>query len=441
MEPTDRQSTRRDPHRVAIFFWEGYVGVAPSIINALTMLASAGYGVDLITRSTREALYAQAPSFPTNVHIYSMQTTSEQKSSSTSTPPGVSVTEADTSIMARLKACLPSWIKRPLRNAIDRFRILAELRHFLIFGMGHLRGKSHVCIIGVDMFGVIPAAIAAVAKRLPLVYWSLELKFLREFSQQPMRTLKRLERLCARRAMVSLVQDQYRAESLICENGIRPHRVILVPNGPLGSPPGIRSDYLQRKFGLGDRTILLHIGEISEQVLSFELAQEAASWPDNWVLVLHERQKRHESGPYLKKIARAANGKAVLSLNPVDYRDLDRVVCSGHIGLVLYRAELGPNFAQIVGASGKLGHYLRCGLPVICLALPGFRNLMDQYRCGECIEALAEIPGAIRKILNNYHEYSRNAVRCYEESFEFETRFKPVIARIQELLPNAVSPS
>src|SRR6476659_6789082 len=54
---------------VAIFFWEGYLSVAPSLINAIRLLANEGYHVDVITRPAMYGDYAAMPTFPGGVRI------------------------------------------------------------------------------------------------------------------------------------------------------------------------------------------------------------------------------------------------------------------------------------------------------------------------------------------------------------------------------------
>jgi glycosyltransferase involved in cell wall biosynthesis len=120
----------------------------------------------------------------------------------------------------------------------------------------------------------------------------------------------------------------------------------------------------------------------------------------------------------------------------VPYEKLDDLVLSAHIGLVFYRKELGANFSQIAGASGKLAHYLRCGLPVICLDLPGLVKVVDRYRCGICVSEPGEIQSAIEIILREYPLYRMNALKCYEESYEFGRYFREVLRKIDEFGPS-----
>jgi glycosyltransferase involved in cell wall biosynthesis len=87
-------------------------------------------------------------------------------------------------------------------------------------------------------------------------------------------------------------------------------------------------------------------------------------------------------------------------------------------------------------ASGKLAHYLRCGLPVICMPTVGLNEVIAQYRCGLIVRDLGDVRQAIETILEDYESYSKNAVRCYEDVYEFGGHFQEVLDEINSLRPD-----
>ena len=426
--PDNSEGNSIGSKRVGFLFWEGYLGVAPSLINATRVLASAGYEVDIITRRTSSD-YAQLPRFPDTVRIYF-----EQSAVKAEDAPGSSYQAKEHHWAGSVwRAVVPYVCRRVFRDIRERYMIILELKQFVTFGLACMHSREYVAVVGIDMLGLIAATGIALRRRTPVIYWSLELAFLKEFTHWPLRLLKRLERLCNRRAAFTIIQDTDRAESLVFENSLKPGKIILVPNGPLGLPLRQGSDFFQRKFKLAERKLLLHIGLISHLMYSLEIAKETANWPEDWALVFHERAKRDMINDiYLRTIAAVGGRKVFLSLDPVAYDDLNSVVASAQIGLVFYRDDLGPNLAQIAGASGKMGQYLRCGLPVICSDLPGLRMIIEKYRCGVCVKEFKDIEGAVKKIFEDYGVYRSNAFRCYEEVYEFGVHFKKVMAKIHE---------
>jgi glycosyltransferase involved in cell wall biosynthesis len=282
------------------------------------------------------------------------------------------------------------------------------------------------------MYGLAIATCVGAVKTVPTIYWSLEIRFLSEFTDYFPILVKRFERLCHRHAAFTIIQDAERAESLVAENGVRNPQIVIVPNAPAGFPQIQSSNLLQRRLGLPmERRIILHIGMISPAVLSLEIATEATKWSDEFALVFHERAKRTSADSYLTQVQQAGGGRVLLSLDPVPYDELDALVMSGHIGLVFYRKDLGPNFSQVSGASGKLAHYLRCGLPVICIDFPGLMKVVDRYQCGICVGTPAEIESAVKTILGNYGFYRKNALQGYKEYYEFDSHFDQVVHRMR----------
>ena len=100
------------------------------------------------------------------------------------------------------------------------------------------------------MLGLVTAFAVRLLKQIPIVYWSLEIRFLNDFTYGMARVVKRLERICHRRAAFLIIQDSERATSLISENRISNPKTVIVPNSPLGWPECKRSDFFQKRFGI-----------------------------------------------------------------------------------------------------------------------------------------------------------------------------------------------
>jgi len=143
-------------------------------------------------------------------------------------------------------------------------------------------------------------------------------------------------------------------------------------------------------------------------------------------------RERRPLESYFQEIRRAGGDRVHLSLDPVPLQDVPRLVAGCDIGLVFYRADLGPNFTLIAGASGKLAYYLKCGLPVICIDFPGLVRVVDGYQCGICVPAVTGVADAIRTILSDYERYQSNARRCFEEAYEFDRFFAQVLSRVED---------
>ena len=417
---------------VAIIFWEGYLGVAPSLINAARLLSERGYDVDIITRATDEE-YSPIPQFLPHIRI--VQQPRPNKYVHTIYRKLLRrKTQSEIASPAKATMAAPlapgNVIAKSFETASSLFiRIL-----FFFFCLRHIRRRGHACFIGVDTDGLVMAGLLGSWTKTPVASFSLELKFMADCRTTVELLCKRLERRFNRCAVFTVIQDTKRADALVVENGIDAAQIIIVPNGPLGPTNARKSPYLKQRFGLPDsQRLILHMGLINPSTLSLELASVAATWPESWKLILHERKKRDFNEPYLQQIQRAGQGNVLLSLTPVSYDEIDRISCSADIGVALYRKEDGLNNSLMEGASGKLGQYLRCGLPVICLDLPGLTDLIKKYQCGVTIKGVEHISEAIKVIESEYAFYSSNALRCYDEAYEFGGPFQKVIEAIERL--------
>jgi glycosyltransferase involved in cell wall biosynthesis len=400
------------------------------MINGIRLLSEAGYQVDVITRYS-EYDYVQPPRFPANVRIlfFPLPNSLNAKQGSVD----ASLDSTPQSKTFKIRELLPSPLRRFLRQWVDDMHFILERLRFIKFGLRFFEKHHYVCLIGVDTEGLISATAVGLLKNIPVLYWSLEITFLNDFNDWTRRMLKRLERVCHRKALLTIIQDQERAQSLMAENGVN-SKIAVVPNGPLGPRPQLSSNHFQRKFDLpSSQRIILQAGMIGPEALSLELASVVSAWPSTWTLILHERAKRDPSHPYLKKVQKAGGDRVLLSLEPVPYDELDFLISSGHIGIIVYDKKLGPNYSLMTTASGKLGHYLRCGLPVVCIDLPGLREIMSKYQCGLVVEDLQDVGQAIETIFRHYDFYEANAVKCYEEVYEFRVHFRQVLQVIETL--------
>ena len=164
------------------------------------------------------------------------------------------------------------------------------------------------------------------------------------------------------------------------------------------------------------------------------IAKSSSKWNNNYKLVLHEREFRSIDDPFIQKVIRLSEGKVHLSLQPVSFDRLDEIFTSAQIGIIAYDKRYGAGRENAHKASGKLGHFLKCGIPVVALNLPGYAEMFDQYKCGIVFDDFNEIEHCIDSILDNYDSFSQEAIRCFNEEFEFKKYFTPFLNLIRKFL-------
>lgn len=76
----------------------------------------------------------------------------------------------------------------------------------------------------------------------------------------------------------------------------------------------------------------------------------------------------------------------MFSLNPVSTYELDSLVASADVGIALYsEKELGYRATYMGLAAGKIGNYLKCGVPIIATKLLSL-SYIETYQCGILVE-------------------------------------------------------
>ena len=404
----------------SIFFYEGYVGVAPTIINLCKALNEDKY---LVT------IYATNSPFPKPEKI-------DNKTEIIYFPKAFD-------IPIILKILLILKYKFQVRSIQPIF----ELVFFTFPCLIHLIKTNKFSIfkksinIGVDTNGSISALIKSYIFRQKFIYLSLELNHPNRFIGVT-KIINILERLAYRKSQCVIVQDEDRFNTLCEYNKYQHPKVFYLPNSPTSSTSLSKEvqlkNYFREIFNLSEERfycIILQAGMIQDAVFSKELAQAFVSINKGYALIFHDREQRQSDDPYIKSLKQINSKNLFLSLKPLPYEKIERIYTSATIGLAFYR-NLDNNFSQISKASGKISHYLKYGVPLLVNNLESLSKLVEQYNVGIVIKDplnSLEIESAIEKILKDYSYYSKNATICFEEQFNFSKKIQPILSFMKSL--------
>ncbi len=436
----DRMSPQRP--RIAIVFFETYLGCAPSIINAARALDEHGFDVDILIRHDR-GRFAEPPFLGPHVCVITVDSEAAGSSPSTHEPSSCDRSSPEPepgrpwlrrlfsqNQRRRIGGLLESG--RQFIHAIKPSTIFAR-EQFTKHAIRVATGNKYVCLIGVDTVGLVAAHRIAEQLGVGVIYWSLEIMFVSDFKDRIGKRWKLAEKACHQQAIALVIQDDERAAALCTENDADSCPVILVPNSPRQFPrPDVPRDYFHRMFHLPPQCrVVLHAGSVCEGMRSHELAEAAASWPSDMKLVFHSHTHLNRHDEYAQSLVDIGRGNVLLSAAPVSYDDLDELYSSALIGLVIYDRSLGPNFTLLAGASGKLAHCLRCGIPVISIDNESIGRVVEEARCGIAVDAPGDIKTAIETILASDTMYRENALACYRKAYEFDKHFAVVLGLIE----------
>lgn len=214
-----------------------------------------------------------------------------------------------------------------------------------------------------------------------------------------------------------ITHDTLHGELINTKTTNRNHKYFTLPNSTLGEVFCGPSKFLHLRMGVDcDTKILLHSGGFGAFFQSKELSTQSMNLPFDMRLVFHVSHDIRQD-PYYKDYLkdRPDGDSSLFSMLPVASHELNNLIVSAYIGIAWYDKKVLGFRAEMLGLSaGKIGAYLKCGIPVIA---PSFGSLsyLVEYECGILVESLVELRQAVDAISKNYNKYSANAYKCYHE--------------------------
>lgn len=366
---------------VALVTTHSWVAVSTSVINSAIVLAEQGYDVDLfVVRSDRFT----SPSFDHN--------------------------------RINVIVCNPI-VKFLLSDAIFALR-------------QRITGNKYSFIIGFDPGGLIRGGMMSYAWGTPLVFHSLELASIDEHATPKMRFKKAVERWFSKKAVLSLVQDDLRAEILADENGLDRDKIAIAYNSPIGEVLAEKKNYFRSKFSISkNKHIVLAVGSLITDHLIDRIVFSAHKWPDDWVLVLHGWFPDSAFESLIRSEVLKNPDKVFLSTEMLDYKDKYIVYESVDVGLVFFDPK-NANLKYAAGSAGKLFDFMRAGVPIIGNDIPRMRELVEGNKCGLVVEDADKIAVTLPLILQDYEEFRQAAFAAYDK-YRFDRCYEKVIANLR----------
>jgi glycosyltransferase involved in cell wall biosynthesis len=317
----------------------------------------------------------------------------------------------------------PSFLTSKIRLIlVNRRTWLAELptsvKLALSFVYNFLKFKPGICIGG-DVYGNIILTFFRRFLKFRHFYLMLEYPQIVTKERSILGRLEKLEIKSLKLADHIIVHDKWHSDFLEEHLFIPSKKTLLLPNATTTVFSGEKGLYLQESLNLDPRVkVILHSGGLGKWFSCKEIAESTHNWPDNTLLVFHTSHNVADDQYYREMMQGNYQGKVVFSTRPVSTDHLDSLVSSAYIGLAIYSTNILGYRAELLGlAAGKIGNYLKCGVPVIATDLISFKYLKE-YRCGILVKGVSEIADAIMTIEADYESYSANALRCYKEMWE-----------------------
>jgi glycosyltransferase involved in cell wall biosynthesis len=315
---------------------------------------------------------------------------------------------------------------------------------YLVFFILRATRNRYDFVIGIERKGLWLAVLISKIRRSRAIYFSLELLFFSEILGLRRKIDKMLERVANKYCKLSIVQDKSRSQLLARENGISPKTIVELPNSSLGKAFHKKTHFLYNKLRiLKDKFLILSMGTLDYWSYSRELALESRNIGSSNILVLHSRSKvghsRERQDNFVRNLIalQRENENLRLSLQAVNYDELEKLVRSADVGIALYKLSNTPylqkNIEKIGLSSGKIAQYLKCGIPVITNDVTSLVSIIEDFDCGIVIQQVSQLREAIARIKENYSYYSKNACQCFNSVFNFEKKFQGFMAKLSRL--------
>ncbi|PZR72033.1 MAG: hypothetical protein DLM73_14475 [Chthoniobacterales bacterium] len=312
-----------------------------------------------------------------------------------------------------------------------------KLPHLVRYGakccrMMKKRGPYDV-IIGAENMGLVTAGVFARFSRGRLVYWCLELITWKDAATLLAKFFKWCEMYFAQAAEIIVIQDQERAKIFSRENKVSSEKIVIVPACARGPARKLRTRYFHKRYQLSDDVrIALHAGSIERWSQCLELIDAARDLPADWKLVVHG----FGAADYIDKVIEAA-GKAtnvIVSPDFVPYAELDNLIAGADVGVAMYEAS-SVNWQLMGAASSKVAQYLKVGVPVIHNSAASLKDVTDTYGCGVFVSNPKELGSAAGEIYRSYSTYVDNAIRCFNEVFDYDRYIDAFLSQIAKASP------
>ncbi len=321
------------------------------------------------------------------------------------------------------------WLRVSDRYITTLMPIMPSLSMALLsLRFEHLIQKTdYDLLIGVEKMGLIIAAALGRKKHIPYIYYSLELYVDDHPSIDQFKYLRRPERKANAGGLATIIQDVRRASVLAAANKLQEHHFIYLPVGVVGPAVTFLSgDDRKRSDKWLGRIMILYVGLLTKHRRIEELIQIAGELGEDEYLYLH--------GPdFTSNTEYSSQKKLTISKATLPEGELSTLVATSDIGVALYFNE-PTNDRLTAFSSHKIALYLKYGKPIIVPRNESYEDLMGVYPCGEMIDNISEIPTAIKKIIKNYDDYSRQALLAFDHFYNFSLNVPKAIDEIEHLM-------
>lgn len=200
-----------------------------------------------------------------------------------------------------------------------------------------------------------------------------------------------------------------------------------------------KTNFLHQKYRIPEHCrIALHLGGIAAWFSCIELAAAFAA-VDGWYLLFQGYADDTYKNELLTMLYTKGITNVIISDEFFDdILDVDKVVACCDLGIAWYN-NISEGFRTAGFSSGKIASYMHFGLPVIAKRYASTALSIESPGAGICIDDTREIPAALKKISENFAQYSAKAKDTFEHFFNFEKYALSFLEFLQQEPPHLAS--
>lgn len=401
--------------RIAVVIYNYLLGVSPSIINSIAILAQNNQ-VEVLTSPIDQN--TPPPPLWLAGHIY----TCRRKRSF---------------ILFRLCRLLARFLySTPGTTNLDR--VIWKIANLDLLWFSKWIGNRHNSspfdiYIPVEAYSLIAFDMSGL-KKTKVVYYDMELLDWpsTENRERGKSTLKEFAYRALAHVDHVMITSPNRSRTFARINHYPEDHISVIPTVPMKDARRDRSNYFREKFSIpDDKYIIIYSGNFQPWAQCVDIIISMRHWPENTVLVMHTWNKSSLHSKYFSEMSLAAVGLPVyFSSDFIPSEELTFALSSADIGLLFYDS-IDSNFTEILFSSNKMGEYLAANLPIICSRHPSLMEFTDANEIG-IASNFSEIGSSIGLILQRLDKYKNNVGLCLERHFQFETYFEKAFSEFSE---------
>lgn len=298
--------------------------------------------------------------------------------------------------------------------------VLFFLKYFIFYAKSIIASPNRYDMhVGIGLRGGVIAVIAARILRRHSVYYSMELYCTEKSTSKKNWVNSLVEGVVFKLANVILIQDLTRAEIIKKHYALGDNKIAILPNSINTFAKRNKTTYLYDEHDIPlNNNILLYIGALSDTHRVSELVKGFQRVPDNWVLVIHSKWDGYDKAieGYINNLKEVANNRVIIRTKAVPLDQLAELIDSADVGVALYDSK-SANVHEVGLSSGKIGHYLASGLPVIVSSQESLSIFTESCRAGVAINGGDELAAALDIIESDYEGYVQRSVDCYNKYY------------------------